>query len=64
VIAAHEEALRHLQPEFLEAYRAMNRLATRVLAREPEPLLMELNAISAADSKLPGLSARAKGGHE
>ena len=42
VIAAHEEALRELQPEFLEAYRAMNRLAARVLAREPEPMLRQL----------------------
>jgi len=46
VLAAHEEALRGLQPEFLEAYRAMNQLGARVLAREPEPMLQELSAMA------------------
>jgi predicted short-subunit dehydrogenase-like oxidoreductase (DUF2520 family) len=57
VLAAHEEALRALPPEFLAAYRAMNHLAARVLAREPEPILHELHAIS-GETKYP---AKAKG---
>jgi predicted short-subunit dehydrogenase-like oxidoreductase (DUF2520 family) len=60
VVASHEEALRALQPEFLDAYRAMSRLAARTLAHEPEPLLAELAAISAAAQ----LSGKAKGGYE
>lgn len=60
VVATHEEALRGLQPEFLDAYRAMNRLAVRTLAREPEPLLLQLAAMSGT----PQLSAKAKGGQE
>ena len=58
VIARHQEALRALQPEFLDAYRAMKRLAARVLAREPEPVLLELARISGE----PNLSGKAKGG--
>jgi predicted short-subunit dehydrogenase-like oxidoreductase (DUF2520 family) len=46
VLGAHEQALRGLPPEFLEAYRAMNQLGARVLAREPEPMLRELSAIA------------------
>jgi predicted short-subunit dehydrogenase-like oxidoreductase (DUF2520 family) len=45
VLAAHEMALRGLPPEFLEAYRAMNQLGARVLAREPESLLRQLSAL-------------------
>ena len=58
VLAAHEEALRGLKPEFLDAYDAMNRLAARVLAREPESTLTQLAAISQGTH----LSAKAKGG--
>ena len=58
VIARHQEALRALQPEFLDAYRAMKRLAARVLAHEPEPVLLELARISGE----PNSSAKAKGG--
>jgi len=53
VMTAHEEALRGLQPEFLEAYRAMNRLGARVLAREPEPTLRELSAIANEEKNHP-----------
>jgi predicted short-subunit dehydrogenase-like oxidoreductase (DUF2520 family) len=60
VIAAHEKALRQLQPEFLDAYNAMNRLSARVLAREPESMLGELASIS----KETQLSMKAKGGLE
>lgn len=47
VIALHEEALRPLPLEYLDAYRAVNRLAARLLARESEPVLRELATISA-----------------
>lgn len=60
VIASHEQALRDLQPEFLDAYRAISRLAARTLAHETEPVLAELAAISGAAP----LSSRAKGGYE
>jgi predicted short-subunit dehydrogenase-like oxidoreductase (DUF2520 family) len=60
VIAAHEEALGALPPEFLDAYRAMNRLAARVLARKTEPMLVELAGISGE----PQVFAKAKGGYE
>ena len=60
VVASHEEALRALPPEFLDAYRAMNRLAARTLAHEPEPVLAELAAISEATQP----SAKAKGGYQ
>src|SRR5215472_14714987 len=60
VVAMHEEALRGLRPEFLDAYRALNRLAARTLAREPEPLLAQLATIS----ETAQLSRKAKGGYE
>jgi predicted short-subunit dehydrogenase-like oxidoreductase (DUF2520 family) len=47
VIAKHEAAMKSAPPEFLEAYRAVNRLAARVLARNPEVVLCELKKISA-----------------
>ena len=61
VLATHDEALRSLQPEFRDAYRAVSRLAARVLAREPEPLLRELAAISESQQQPSG---KAKGGYE
>jgi predicted short-subunit dehydrogenase-like oxidoreductase (DUF2520 family) len=42
VIAMHEEALKPAPLEYLEAYRAVNRLAARVLAREPDLAVGEL----------------------
>lgn len=58
VVAAHENALRELEPEFLDAYRAANRLAARVLARDSTAALAHLNAISENGKVV----ARAKGG--
>jgi predicted short-subunit dehydrogenase-like oxidoreductase (DUF2520 family) len=46
VIAAHEKALRSYPQEYLAAYRALNRLSARVLARDPENMLRELNSLS------------------
>src|SRR5260221_130738 len=46
VIALHEEALQPLPLEYLDAYRAVNRLAARLLARDSEPVLRELATIS------------------
>jgi predicted short-subunit dehydrogenase-like oxidoreductase (DUF2520 family) len=60
VVAAHRAALSRLQPEFLAAYCAMNRLAARVLAHEPEDMLQQLSNIS----REAQTSARAKGGYE
>jgi predicted short-subunit dehydrogenase-like oxidoreductase (DUF2520 family) len=60
VVAAHEEALRQVMPEFLDAYRAVSRLAARVLANDPETMIRELDAIS---GRTP-LAAKAKGGYE
>lgn len=61
VVAAHEAALREFQPEFLEAYRAVSRLAARVLARNPELTLRELDAISGRPQVSAQVSAKAKG---
>jgi predicted short-subunit dehydrogenase-like oxidoreductase (DUF2520 family) len=58
VVAAHEEALRQARPEFLEAYRAVSRLAAQVLSHDPAAMLRELDAISV----FVQLSAKAKGG--
>jgi predicted short-subunit dehydrogenase-like oxidoreductase (DUF2520 family) len=60
VVATHERALRELQPEFLDAYLAVSRLAARVLAHDPAALLGELDAVSGNVT----LTAKAKGGYE
>lgn len=60
VVAAHEQALCHAHPEFLEAYRAVNRLAAQVLSHDPARMLRELDAISGSTK----LIAKAKGGCE
>jgi predicted short-subunit dehydrogenase-like oxidoreductase (DUF2520 family) len=60
VVAAHEEALRQLRPEFLDAYRAVSRLAAQVLSKHPAAVLRELDAISGSVK----LSVEAKGGYE
>ena len=49
MVAAHERALRDFEPEFLEAYQALNRLAARVLARNPEAALAALGKRRAAN---------------
>jgi predicted short-subunit dehydrogenase-like oxidoreductase (DUF2520 family) len=58
VVATHENALRELDPEFLDAYRAASRLAARVLARDSAARLAQLDAISENGK----IVAAAKGG--
>jgi predicted short-subunit dehydrogenase-like oxidoreductase (DUF2520 family) len=60
VVAAHEEVLRQAQPEFLETYRVVSRLAAQVLSHDPAAMLRELDAISGNMKPV----ARAKGGCE
>lgn len=60
VVASHEDALENVQPEFLEAYRAVCRLSARVLSNDPEAMLRELDRIFNGKR----LSAKAKGGCE
>jgi predicted short-subunit dehydrogenase-like oxidoreductase (DUF2520 family) len=60
VVKSHEEALSAVQPEFLDAYQAVSRLAARVLSKDPEAALRRLREISAKKQ----LIATAKGGHE
>ena len=50
VIAMHEEALKSAPPEYLEAYRVLNRLAARILARDVNGAIGELSRISAKSS--------------
>ena len=57
VVASHEAALRELQPEFLDAYRAVSRLAAQVLSHDPAAMLRELDTISGSVQ----LAAKAKG---
>jgi len=60
VIAAHERALRPYPEEYLAAYRAVNRLSARVLARDPENMLRELTSLSeeaAKNTKTEGVIA-------
>ena len=47
VIALHEDALQSSPLEYLHAYRALNYLAARVLARDPHAAISELGRISA-----------------
>lgn len=47
VVEAHLEALRESPEEFAEAYRALNRLAARVLSQDAPGMLAELEKISA-----------------
>jgi predicted short-subunit dehydrogenase-like oxidoreductase (DUF2520 family) len=60
VIAMHEDALKALPLEYLQAYRAVSRLAARLLARDPDSVLRELTTISSkadSQSKSIGVSA-------
>jgi predicted short-subunit dehydrogenase-like oxidoreductase (DUF2520 family) len=60
VIEAHENSLRSWPDEHLAAYRALNRLAARVLSRSPENSLAELDRISnGANHKLEAKGASA-----
>jgi hypothetical protein len=47
VIAMHEDAMQALPVEYLDAYRAVNRLAARVLSRG-----------AGCDERLAGISSR------
>jgi predicted short-subunit dehydrogenase-like oxidoreductase (DUF2520 family) len=60
VVAAHERALRAVQPEFLDAYQTLSRLAAQVLSHHPAAMLRELETIS-ANAKL---IAKPKGGYQ
>ena len=60
VIAMHEEALKSAPLEYLDAYRAMNRLAARSLARDADSVLRQLARTSVksdSQSKVRGASA-------
>jgi predicted short-subunit dehydrogenase-like oxidoreductase (DUF2520 family) len=59
VVADHEEALRQFRPEFLDAYRAISRLAARVLSTDAKTTLNELQKISSNQQ----ISNDAIGGH-
>jgi predicted short-subunit dehydrogenase-like oxidoreductase (DUF2520 family) len=61
VVSAHENALADLQPEYLNAYRAVSRLAAQVLSHNPAATLHELDAIS---QHVSVATANAKGGGE
>jgi predicted short-subunit dehydrogenase-like oxidoreductase (DUF2520 family) len=61
VVSAHENALGELQPEFLEAYHAVSRLAAQVLSHNPAATLLALEAISGG---VHIATAKAKGGYE
>jgi predicted short-subunit dehydrogenase-like oxidoreductase (DUF2520 family) len=50
VVAMHEDALQSSPVEYLDAYRAVNRLAARVLARDTQAALSELDKISAKNN--------------
>jgi len=58
VVAAHEEAIARLHPEFLEAYQAVSRLCAHVLARDPASALQKLESLPRHSSPL----AKSKGG--
>jgi predicted short-subunit dehydrogenase-like oxidoreductase (DUF2520 family) len=60
MVAVHQEALRQAQPEFLEAYSVVSRLAAQVLSHDPAAMLRELQAISGNMNSV----AKAKGGCE
>jgi predicted short-subunit dehydrogenase-like oxidoreductase (DUF2520 family) len=46
VVAAHMEAMEGLPAEFAQAYEAVNRLATAVLAQDSDAMLAELEKVS------------------
>jgi predicted short-subunit dehydrogenase-like oxidoreductase (DUF2520 family) len=56
VVAMHEDALQCSPVEYLDAYRAVNRLAARVLASDPQAVLVELENVSARNN--PPLKAK------
>jgi len=58
VVAAHERALQNFEPEFLEAYQALNRLAARVLSRNPEAALAALGKRRSANEFTETIGAK------
>ena len=58
VVAAHEEAIARLRPEFLEAYQAVSRLSAYVLAGDPAAALQKLESLPRHSS----LFVKSKGG--
>jgi predicted short-subunit dehydrogenase-like oxidoreductase (DUF2520 family) len=58
VVAAHEEAIARLHPEFLEAYQAVSRLCAHVLAKDPAGALQNLESLPRHSSPL----VKSKGG--
>jgi len=50
VVAAHENALQSAPVEYLDAYRAVNRLTVRMLARDEEAAMDELAKVSPKSS--------------
>jgi predicted short-subunit dehydrogenase-like oxidoreductase (DUF2520 family) len=50
VLALHEDALQFSPVEYLDAYRAVNRLAARVLANDTQAALGELDKVSARNN--------------
>jgi predicted short-subunit dehydrogenase-like oxidoreductase (DUF2520 family) len=58
VVAAHEEAIARLHPEFLEMYQAVSRLSAHVLANDPAAVLQRLESLPRHSATL----AKTKGG--
>ncbi len=58
VVAAHEEAIARLHPEFLEAYQAVSRLSAHVLAGDPAGALQKLESLPRHSAPL----VKSKGG--
>src|ERR1700691_2314827 len=46
-VERHVEALRDFEPEYLEAYKALSRLAAGVLAKQPGAMMKQLDGIFA-----------------
>jgi predicted short-subunit dehydrogenase-like oxidoreductase (DUF2520 family) len=61
VISAHENALAGMQPEYLDAYQAVSRLAAQVLSHNPAETLRDLDTIS---ENVNVETIKAKGGYE
>jgi len=59
-IGAHVDALGKFPPEYLEAYKAVTRLAASVLSSEPEALLKRLNTEIARGKNRNGEASQAK----
>src|SRR5277367_6117673 len=49
VITAHQEAMSELPPEYMRAYKALNRLGARVLANNAASTLAQLDKIAVAE---------------